>query len=113
MSNCQTIRISGVLPSRLKKLYCISRLALPIFLGINLYCLSLGSDDIFFRTCHATVTACYRESTKLASSYFKNELEERSHPSKTTKHHPTKKMCLVGKTTTEAEVKTLRINCRE
>jgi hypothetical protein len=50
MSSCQRLRISGVLPSRLKKSYCISRLALPIFLGNSLYGLSSGSDDIFFRT---------------------------------------------------------------
>jgi len=50
MTNCRRIRISGVLPSRLNKLHCISHIALPIFLGNSLYCLSSGSDDIFFRT---------------------------------------------------------------
>lgn len=50
VSNCQRIRISGELPSRLKKFYCISLTALPIFLDNSLYCLSSGRDDIFFRT---------------------------------------------------------------
>jgi hypothetical protein len=119
MSNCQRIRISGVLPSRLKKFYSISLTALPIFLDNNLYCLSLGSGDIFIMTYvmqqSLLVTGI---PLHLPQVNFQNELEEASHPSKRNKHHPKrkvmyKKLCSVGKTTTEAEVKTLCINCRE
>jgi hypothetical protein len=104
-----------VLPSRLKKLYCISLLALPIFLDNSLYCLSSGSDHLQdLCNSHCLLQGFYYACLKSLQEWVRRNKPPKQNQTPPNKEKwRTKKLHFVGKTTIEAEVKTLPINCRE
>lgn len=90
MSNCRRIRISVAIPIREILLYFTFSTAYFILTIVYIVChqeVMIFSLGIMLYNSHCL----NRDSTTLASSHFKKELEETNHLSKTSKHHPTKR----------------------